>query len=92
MAQTPVTTGNHSFMHYDGWSRYKQPATVLWGSTPNTCVITDGKIRPNAAVFLWVTGTTPAAGNWSWTAGSGSVTITSTDAESSILPISYIIL
>lgn len=92
MAQTPLTTGNHSLMHYNGWSRYKNPATVLWGSTPNTCVITDGKIRPNAAVLVWVTGTTPAAGRWSQTSGAGSLTITSSDAESATLPLSYIIL
>lgn len=91
MAQTP-TPGNHSFMHYEGWSRYKNPATVTWGSTPNTCVITDPKIRTNAAVLIWVTGTTPAAGRWALTAGSGSLTITSSDAESSTLTLAYVIL
>ena len=91
MAQTP-TSGNHSFQRYNGWSRYKSPATVTWGSTPNTCTITDDKITTNSAVIAWVTGSTPAAGNWSYTTSVGSVVITSSDGESSTLPISYIIL
>ncbi len=92
MAQTPTTTGNHSFQNYDGWARYKVPATVLWGSTANTCVVTDAKVSTNSFVEVNVTGTTPQAGRWAVTASTGSFTITSSDAESATLPISYIIL
>lgn len=92
MAQTPLTTGNHSFQNYDGWARYKTPATVLWGSTPNTCVITDAKCTPNSFFAVAVTGTIPAAGRWAWTTGAGTITITSTDAESATLPLEYILL
>lgn len=92
MAQTPTSTGNHSFQNYDGWARYKVPATVLWGSTANTCTITDAKISTNSVVIAWVTGTTPAAGRWSYVMSAGSVAITSSDGESATLPVSYIIL
>jgi hypothetical protein len=92
MAQTP-TPGNHSAQNYSPWNRYKTPATTTWGSTANTCTITDPKATTNSAVLVWVTGTTPAAGRWSIsTATVGSIIITSTDAESSTLPISYILL
>lgn len=91
MAQTP-TPGNHSFQNYDGWARYKTPATVTWGSTANTCTITDAKFSTNSAPIVWVTGTTPAAGRWSYTVNSGSLVITSSDAENSGLTLSYIIL
>lgn len=66
--------------------------TGTWGSVPNTCVITDEYIHPNSYVLAWVTGTTPAAGRWSITMSQGSATITSSDAESSTLPVSYIVL
>lgn len=78
-------------MHYDTWSRYKIPSTLTWGSGGNTCVITDGKIRPNSVVIMQVTGATPAAGNWSYdyTVG-GQLTITSSNSESSSLPMAYV--
>lgn len=66
--------------------------TTTWGSTANTCTITDAYIHTNSAILVWVTGTTPAAGRWSQTVSQGSVAITSTDAESSTLPVSYIVL
>lgn len=66
--------------------------TTTWGSTANTCTITDEYIHPNSVVLAYVTGTTPQAGRWSYTVSQGSVAITSSDAESSTLPISYIIL
>lgn len=91
MAQTP-TSGNHSFQNYNGWARYRTPATVLWGSTANTCTITDAKFSTNSAPHVWVTGVTPQAGRWSYTVNNGSLVITSTDAESSTLPLSYIII
>lgn len=63
-----------------------------WGAVANTCVITDEYIHANSVVIAWVTGTTPAAGRWSYTMSQGSATVTSTDAESSSLPVSYIVL
>lgn len=66
--------------------------TTTWGSTANTCTITDEYIHPNSMIFAYVTGTTPAAGRWSYTVSQGSVAITSSDAESSTLPVTYIIL
>jgi len=66
--------------------------TTTWGGTANTCTITDEYIHPNSVVMAFVTGTTPAAGRWSYTVTQGSVAITSTDAESSTLPVSYIVL
>lgn len=67
--------------------------TTTWGSVANTCTITDAYIHANSAVLIWVTGTTPANGtSWSQTVTQGQVVITSTDAESSTLPISYIVL
>lgn len=63
-----------------------------WGGVANTCAITDAYVHTNSAVLVWVTGTVPAAGRWSWTCTQGVITITSTDAESSTLPLSYIVL
>lgn len=66
--------------------------TTTWGSTPNTCTITDEYINSNSVVFAFVTGTQPANGKWSYTVSQDQVVITSSDAESSTLPISYIVL
>lgn len=66
--------------------------TTTWGATANTCTITDEYIHPNSTVLAYVTGTTPAAGNWSYTVTQGQVAITSSDGESSTLPITYIVL
>lgn len=66
--------------------------TGTWGAVANTCLITDEYIHPNSFVLAWVTGTTPQAGRWSLTMAQGTATITSTDAESSTLPVSYIVL
>jgi len=63
-----------------------------WGSVANTCLITDAYIHTNSVVIAFVTGTTPAAGRWSYTVAQGTCTITSTDAESSTLPVSYIVI
>lgn len=70
---------------------YKVLSTTTWGSGGNTCTITDPYIKTNSIVVVQVTGTTPPAGNWSYTNAAGSLTITSTDAESSTLPIQYAI-
>jgi len=66
--------------------------TGTWGGAANTCVITDAYAHANSAPMVWVTGTTPANGRWSVSAAQGTITITSTDAESSTLPIAYVIL
>lgn len=71
---------------------FKEVNTTTWGATPNTCTITDEYIQSNSAVILWVTGTTPSKGNWSWDCTQGTLTITSSDAESSSLPIAYVVL
>lgn len=72
--------------------RQKQVNTTTWGATPNTCTIVDTYIFVNSVVLVYVTGTIPAAGNWSYTVTEGQIVITSSNAESSTLPISYIVL
>lgn len=72
--------------------RQKQLNTTTWGSGGNSVTISDPYIFANSAVFAYVTGSTPAAGNWSYAVTEGQVVITSTDAESSTLPIAYIVL
>lgn len=71
---------------------YKQVNTTTWGAGGNSCTITDAYIHTNSAVMVWVTGTTAAAGNWAQTVTQGQVVLTSTDAESSTLPVSYVVL
>lgn len=66
--------------------------TTTWGATANTLTITDEYIHPNSVVLAFVTGTTPAAGFWSYTVSQGSVAITSSASESSTLPVSYIVI
>lgn len=66
--------------------------TTTWGAVANTCTITDEYINSNSVVLAYVTGTTPAAGRWSYTITNDSCVITSTDGESSTLPVSYIVL
>ncbi len=66
--------------------------TTTWGAVANTCTITDEYAHPNSIIIAQVTGTTPQAGRWSYTYSQGSVAITSSDAESSTLAISYIII
>lgn len=70
----------------------KQANTGTWGANSNTCVITDAYIKSNSWVEVQVTGTTPAAGNWSYTVANGNVTITSTDVENTALTLAYIVL
>lgn len=66
--------------------------TTTWGSNANACTISDEYINSNSVVLVFVTGSTPQVGRWSYTITQDQVVITSTDAESSILPVSYIIL
>ncbi len=70
----------------------KQLNTTTWGAVANSTTIVDGNIHLNSVVLAYVTGSTPAVGNWSYTVTLGQVVITSTDSESSTLPISYIVL
>ena len=71
----------------------KQVNTGTWGANSNTCVITDAEIHPNSVVVAYVTGTAAqAAGNWSYVVAQGQVTITSSDSESSTLPVAYIVI
>lgn len=69
----------------------KQINTGTWGSGGNTLTILDEYIRVNSQIDCWVTGTVPQAGQWSYTVTNGSCVITSSDAESSTLPVSYVI-
>lgn len=66
--------------------------TTTWGAVANTCTITDAYIHPNSVVIAFVTGLTPAAGSWAYTVTQGQVIITSSDAENSALPVSYIVI
>ncbi len=71
----------------------KQINTTTWGSGNgnNTVIITDEYIHANSQVDAWVTGSVPQAGQWAYTVTQGQVTITSSDAENSTLPISYVV-
>jgi hypothetical protein len=88
-----ATSANHEapWKSLPGFS-VKQINTGTWGANSNTCVITDSNIHPNSVVLVNVSGTTPAVGNWSYTVAQGQVTITSTDAESSTLALTYIVI
>lgn len=70
----------------------KQINTGTWGATANSCTIADEYIHPNSVIHAYVTGGTAPAGRWSYTVTQGQVVITSSDSESSTLPISYIVL
>lgn len=66
--------------------------TTTWGTGGNSVTITDEYIHTNSRIDVWVTGSTPQAGQWSQTVTQGQVVITSSTSESSTLPISYIVL
>ena len=66
--------------------------TTTWGSTANSTTITDEYIHPNSQVDAWVTGTTPANGQWSYVVTQGQCIIYSSNPENSALPISYIVM
>lgn len=71
----------------------KQINTGTWGANGNSCVITDEYIHPNSFVLVQVlSASVQAAGNWSYTYAQGSMTITSSDSESSTLPLIYIVI
>ena len=69
----------------------KQINTTTWGASPNTLTISDPYIRTNSQVDAWVTGSVPQAGQWAYAITAGQVVITSSDSESSTLPVSYIV-
>jgi len=71
--------------------KYKQVNTLLWGAGGNTCTITDPYISTNSQVDAWVTGSTPAAGQWAYAVTAGQVILTSSSSESSTLPIAYLV-
>lgn len=71
----------------------KQINTGTWGANSNTCLITDAEIHANSVVVAYATGTAAQpAGRWSYVNAQGTCTITSSDSESSTLPIAYIVL
>ena len=72
--------------------RQKQLNTTTWGAGGNTKTILDPYIFANSAVFVYATGSSAPAGRWSYTVTPGQVVVTSSDAESSSLPIAYIVL
>lgn len=76
---------------YDPAFRFKTITTTTWGAGGTTKTITDPKITTNSQIEIWVTGSTPAAGQWAFTYSQGSVLITSSNSESSTLPLSYYI-
>ena len=71
---------------------YKIINTTTWGGTPNTATIADATVSENSAILIWVTGTTPPVGRWSYNITQSQIVITSSDAENTALPISYIVL
>lgn len=80
-----------NFAQYEPALRLKKITTTTWGAGGNTLTLTDPNITTNSQIELWVTGTTPAAGQWSYTYNQGNVVVTSSSSESSSLPLSYII-
>lgn len=76
---------------YDPAFRFKTITTLTWGAGGNTRTVTDPKITLNSQIEIWVTGSTPQSGNWSYTYSVGSVLITSSNSENSALPLSYYI-
>lgn len=71
---------------------YKTINTTLWGASSNALTISDTYINSNSVVLAYVTGSVPAAGRWSYAITDNQCIITSTDGESSTLPVSYIVL
>lgn len=87
-----MSTGHQSPQSNLSPLAYKTVNTTTWGAGGNTCTIADTYINSNSVFHVWVTGLVAAAGNWALTITDNQVIITSSDAESSTLPISYIVL
>jgi hypothetical protein len=71
--------------------KYKTINTLTWGAGGNTLTIKDSYISTNSQVDAWVTGSVPQAGQWAFAVTPGQCIITSSDSESSTLPVSYIV-
>lgn len=67
----------------------KTITNVTWGVGGTTTTIVDPNIHPNSQVEIWVTGSTPQAGNWAYTYTQGQLVVTSSASESSTLPLAY---
>ena len=91
MAATNLNVGHQSPQSSLPPLSQKQINTFLWGNGGNSVTITDPYVRTNSQVDWWVTGTVPMAGQWAIQVNNGSFTLTSSDSESSTLPVSYII-
>ena len=72
--------------------RQKQLNTTTWGAGGASSTIADPYIFANSLVHVYVTGATPAAGNWAFAVTKGQVVITSASVESTGLTIAYIVL
>lgn len=92
MAFIPTSAGHQSPQSSLPPLSQKQINTGTWGGVGNTCLITDPYIHPNSVLHVYATGTTPPSGIWSITVAQGTATITSSDGESSTLPLAYVIL
>lgn len=80
-----------SIQEYVPAFRFKTITTTTWGAGGTTKTITDPKLTTNSQIEIWVTGASPQAGQWSFTYSVGSVLLTSSQSESSSLPLSYYI-
>ena len=81
---------NHSFQNYDGWARYKTPASRTWATIGTTDTVTDAKCNPNSIILI--NAQTPPAGRWAVVTSQGSFTVTSSDTEQTTCVYEYIIL
>ncbi len=91
MTATSLNVGHQSPQNSMPALNTKTINTFLWGNGGNSVTITDSYIHPNSQVDAWVTGSVPQAGQWAYAVTQGQVVITSSDSESSTLPVSYIV-
>lgn len=77
--------------NYDGFLRDKATNTRTWATTGNTDVVTDVEIHPNSIILYNFT-SMPAGRAWTIAVGQGTMTVTSSDVESSGLTYNYLIL
>ena len=71
---------NHSFQNYDGWARYKTPATRAWATTGQTDVVADTKVSSNSLIDIM--NTSAYVGPWYVTINPGvGFTVTSGNSE-----------
>lgn len=86
-----MSTGHLSVQATQPALREKTINTTTWGAGGTTTTITDPYISANSQVDVWVTGSTPQAGQWSLATTSGQCVITSSSSESSSITLSYLI-